>query len=112
MGWLYTEVLEQDFPSEANRWFDTERDRDEQGQLLQITGENLEHHLARLDWARGLLLETFKGMSQGEFRRVRSLPEYDVTPEWVLYHLLEHEAGHLAQIKMVKGMLGLRSAPM
>lgn len=112
LGWLYTEVLTQDFPPEASRWFNTERDRDEQGRLLQITGETLERHLARLDYARGLLLETFKGMAPEEFRRPRSFPEYDVTPEWVLYHLLEHEAGHFAQIKTVKGMLGLRSSPM
>ena len=24
-----------------------------------------------------------------EYRRVRSLPHYDVTPEWVLYHLMQ-----------------------
>jgi hypothetical protein len=70
--------------------------------LVQITGETLKQHFARLDYVRGLLLATFRGMAPEDFRRARSLPEYDVTPEWVLYHLLEHEAGHLTQIKMIR----------
>ncbi len=102
IGWLYTEVLEQDFPSEADRWFSSDAGSDETGKLVQITGESLQRHLARLDYVRGLLLETFRGMTVKDFRRARNIPEYDVTPEWVLYHLLEHEAGHLAQIKMIR----------
>lgn len=35
---------------------------------------------------------------QAEFRRVRSLPYYDVAPEWVLHHLMQHEAEHRSQI--------------
>lgn len=105
IGWLYVEVLEKDFPTDAGDWFNTEQDRDDQGRLLQIQGETLEHHFARLDYVRGLFLESFQGMGRGDLRRPRSLPEYDVTPEWVLYHLLEHEAGHLAQIKMIKKLI-------
>jgi uncharacterized damage-inducible protein DinB len=26
------------------------------------------------------------------------LPPYDVTPEWVLHHLMQHEAEHRSQI--------------
>jgi uncharacterized damage-inducible protein DinB len=29
---------------------------------------------------------------------VRSLAEYDVTPEWVLHHMMQHEAEHRGQI--------------
>lgn len=103
IGWLYVEVLEQEFPAESHRWFTT--DRDESGRLLAITGETLEHHLARLDYVRKELLTVFAGMDASDFRRARVLPEYHVTPEWVLYHLLEHEAGHLAQIKMLRKLL-------
>jgi len=100
LGWLYVEVLQQDFPLDSSSWFT--KDRGEAGKLVQITGETLKQHFARLDYVRGLLLATFRGMAPEDFRRARSLPEYDVTPEWVLYHLLEHEAGHLAQIKMIR----------
>jgi uncharacterized damage-inducible protein DinB len=37
-------------------------------------------------------------MHLDEFRRIRSLAEYGVTPEWVLHHLMQHEAEHRSQI--------------
>jgi uncharacterized damage-inducible protein DinB len=37
-------------------------------------------------------------MDLTEFRRVRSLEYYDVTPEYVLHHLMQHEAEHRSQI--------------
>jgi uncharacterized damage-inducible protein DinB len=33
-----------------------------------------------------------------EFRRPRHLEQYDVTPQWVLHHLIQHEAEHRGQI--------------
>jgi len=37
-------------------------------------------------------------MNIHDFRRVRRLPDYDVTPEWVLHHLTQHEAEHRSEI--------------
>jgi uncharacterized damage-inducible protein DinB len=72
--------------------------RDGQGHLTQVTGVSLEEHLQRLHVVRRLLLDVFEAMELAEFRRVRALPPYDVTPEWVLYHLMQHEAEHRSQI--------------
>ena len=36
--------------------------------------------------------------------RVRSLPDYDVTPEWVLNHLVQHEAEHRAEIAITRAV--------
>lgn len=94
--WLYTEVLEQPFPSEVLPLFPYP-DQDAQGRLTQVTGVGLEEHLERLKTARGLLLDVFQQMNLNEFRRVRSLEKYDVTPEWVLHHLMQHEAEHRSQ---------------
>ena len=95
--WLYTEVLEQPFPPEVLPFFPY-ADQDEQGRLTQVKGVRLEEHLERLKTARGLLLDVFQPMNLNEFRRVRSLAAYDVTPEWVLHHLMQHEAEHRSQI--------------
>lgn len=95
--WLYAEVLEQEFPPEVAALF-THATRDEQGHLTQIQGDSLEQHLHRLSIVRGLLLDTYQQMSLSEFRRARTLPHYDVTPEWVLHHLMQHEAEHRSQI--------------
>jgi len=95
--WLYTEVLEQPIPPEVLSLFPYD-DRDEQRRLTQVKGLGLSQHLGRLETVRGLLLDVFRSMHLEEFRRVRSLAEYDVTPEWVLHHLIQHEAEHRSQI--------------
>jgi uncharacterized damage-inducible protein DinB len=53
---------------------------------------------------RGLVLEVYQQMTLEDFRRVRSLPNYDVTPEWVLHHLMQHEAEHRGQIGTLRAM--------
>lgn len=95
--WLYAEVLEQPMPPQVAELFPYAI-RDEQGQLTQIQGSGLEQHLRRLEIVRGLLLDAYQPMELAEFRRVRSLANYDVTPEWVLHHLMQHEAEHRGQI--------------
>lgn len=95
--WLYVEVLEQSLPPAVSALF-PHPTRDEQGQLTQVQGYSLDEHLNRLATVRGLLLDVYQQMDLAEFRRVRSLPHYDVTPEWVLHHLMQHEAEHRSQI--------------
>ena len=95
--WLYVEVLEQPFPPEVAALFPYDI-RDEHGHLTQVHGLNLEQHLRRLEIVRGLLLDVYQQMELPEFRRPRSLANYDVTPEWVLHHLMQHEAEHRSQI--------------
>ena len=95
--WLYVEVLEQPLPSMVAALFPYAT-RDAHGHLTQVQGLSLEDHLKGLETVRGWLLDVFQQMDLLEFRRVRSLPDYDVTPEWVLYHLMQHEAEHRSQI--------------
>jgi uncharacterized damage-inducible protein DinB len=95
--WLYVEVLEQAIPPEVAALFPYPI-RDEQGRLTQVEGLSLEQHLSRLETVRGLLLEVYEQMELSDFRRVRSLEHYEVTPEWVLHHLMQHEAEHRGQI--------------
>lgn len=95
--WLYAEVLEQELPPEVAALF-PHPTRDAQGNLTQIQGFSLEQHLERLKAVRELLMAVFQSMTLTEFRRVRSFPPYDVTPEWVLHHLMQHEAEHRSQI--------------
>ena len=99
--WLYAEVLEEPLPATVAALFPYAT-RDEQGQLTQVRGINLADHLKRLETVRELLLAVFQRMNLSEFRRIHSLPDYDVTPEWVLHHLMQHEAEHRSQIGAVR----------
>lgn len=99
--WLYAEVLEEPLPPTVATLFPYAT-RDEQGQLTQVRGLRLADHLKRLETVRELLLAVFQRMDLSEFRRVHSLPDYDVTPEWVLHHLMQHEAEHRSQIGAIR----------
>ena len=101
MDWLYTEVLEQDPPADILRRFPMDM-RAEDGHLARWRGEELPAHLERLAFIRQRLIATYASMTPGNFRRPRTLPDYDVTPEWVLHHLLQDEAVHRGEIGMVK----------
>ena len=102
MDWLYTDVLESaPLPDELRPLFALDA-RDAQEHLSAIRGETLEEHLRRLDLVREHLLATFQGMTLDEFRRPRSLPQYRVTPEWVLQHLIQHEGEHRGHIQLLR----------
>jgi anti-sigma factor RsiW len=77
--------------------------RDETGRLTTDTGLALDAHLARRDSARAQTVATFVTMASAEFRRTRALPAYDVTPEWVIQHLRQHEAEHRGEIGVTLG---------
>jgi uncharacterized damage-inducible protein DinB len=79
--------------------------RDAAGILTLVRGETLDQHRLRLAAVRGNLLAALRPMSAAEFERPRRLPDYDVTPAWVLHHLAQHEAEHRAEIASVAARL-------
>lgn len=101
MDWLYTEVLEQDPPANIIALFPANM-REDDGHLARWRGEDLPTLEQRLAKVRENLLATYATMTSADFRRARSLAAYDVTPEWVLHHLLQDEAVHRGEIGMIK----------
>ena len=97
LDWLCVEILELPFPPELEQFFPVDV-RDEHGKLSVIRGETLEKHRFRLDRVRGYLIAELQNMPPMEFVRIRHLPDYDVSPLWVLHHLMQHEAQHRGQI--------------
>lgn len=107
VGWLYFQVLEgkKPFPPGFGALFPADP-LDEQEQLINLPEASLQDHLQRLEKVRSTLMEEFRGMSIEDFRRLRYLPEENVTPEWVLHHLIQHEAEHRGHIQTVRHLLG------
>jgi uncharacterized damage-inducible protein DinB len=95
-GWLYGEVMETDWDPEISSLFPVEGWMN--NQLTHFEGESLDEHLNRLHKVREVLLSHFRSMTLEDWRKPRVLEEYDVTPEWVVYHLIEHESHHRGQI--------------
>ncbi len=107
MSWLYEDVmvpdklppaLKPDFPfgtAEAN------------GHLTSVLGVPLSEHVARLNRSRDVFLEGFRAISIDDWRRLRRPVFFEnvnseVTLEWAVFHLVEHEAGHAFQISSLK----------
>jgi uncharacterized damage-inducible protein DinB len=101
ISWLGIEVLE---GKVEQRYWDAfpYEVRDEQDRLTIVKGLSLDEHYGRFELVRRLLLDTYTSMSINEFRRPRSFPEYDVTPEFVLHHLCQHEAEHRSEIGILR----------
>ncbi|MGE1165316.1 DinB family protein [Peribacillus sp. SIMBA_075] len=95
--WLYEEVLVTEWDSEIRALFPLECRADD-GSLTHIEGQTLEEHFYRLNKVRQVFLSNFRSMNLTDWRKPRVLDQYDVTPEWVVYHLIEHESHHRGQI--------------
>ncbi len=99
--WLYVDVLESRIPAELSPHLEYE-DRDTHGRLIHIGTEELEASLDRLTKVRASLNKAYSTMDLAEFRRLRKGDRREVSPEWVLHHLLQHEAEHRGQINLLK----------
>ena len=72
--------------------------REEGGMLTPVTSMRLDEHLAHLEKVRGMFHERLGSIGGQEFHRVNERANYDVSPIWVVHHLLQHEAEHRAEI--------------
>jgi uncharacterized damage-inducible protein DinB len=110
-SWFYEEALQAPFPPEIDTLFPHDV-RDDDGRLTPVT-DSLENHLKRLESVREKLLDGFSKISSAEFAAARHLSDYDVSPVYVLHHLMQHEAEHRSQINLLamkaKAVLGDKS---
>ncbi|MDQ3548457.1 MAG: DinB family protein [Chloroflexota bacterium] len=102
--WLYVEILGEDYPVELLALLPPDV-RDAEGHLLATPGLPLARHLEALNAVRIQLVERVGALLPEDLRHVRSLPDYDVSPEWVLHHLAQHEAEHRAEIAVTRAVL-------
>ncbi|HET9495103.1 MAG TPA: DinB family protein [Chloroflexia bacterium] len=111
-SWVYEDVLGlTDFPPEVNTLFPYDM-RDEQGLLYALAGNPLDYYLDLLAAVRERAIEVYRAMTAEDFRRPRFVPNdrggYNVTPEWALYHLMQHEAEHRGQIQSMLDAINAR----
>lgn len=95
--WLYEEVLVSEWNPKIRSLFQ-QSDRNIDDKLTYIKGQGIDEHLHRLKSVRDELLSHFRFMDLEDWRKPRVLTNYDVTPEWVIYHLIEHESHHRGQV--------------
>lgn len=104
MDWLFVEILYEPIPDEVMQLF-PEDARDQEDHLTPIKALTLEQHLNRLREIRKILMDKMIGISVDDFHRKRIFPQYEVSPEWVLHHLSQHEAEHRGEIGAVINLI-------
>jgi uncharacterized damage-inducible protein DinB len=102
MNWLFEDILEADaFTPEVQALLPYPY-RDDAGRLWNVVGETFAQHVDRLAATRRILLGHVHALSPEEFVRERRVADYVATPEWIVYHLLEHEAHHAGEIRALR----------
>ena len=100
--WLFTDILEKhEFPPHIEKLFPMDV-RDSEGNLTTISEVSLETHLQRLTNMREHFMKAMRSISDEDFKQPRIFPDYQVTPEWVIHHLMQHEAEHRGQIMDIR----------
>jgi uncharacterized damage-inducible protein DinB len=99
--WLFEEILGGEGPAWPKDLFPFDV-REVDGTLTPVRGLTMDDHLRRLEAVRQLLLGHVGAMSSADLHRVRALEPYDVAPDWVLHHLMQHEAEHRAQMAWLR----------
>lgn len=108
VGWLFGDVQGMtELPPVINPYFPFPGREPDGNRLTRVSGVPIAEHVARLERSREVFLEELRGISPEEWRRLRRPPDfeevnYEVTPEWAVFHLVEHEAGHAFQISSLK----------
>ncbi|MDP9244457.1 MAG: DinB family protein [Chloroflexota bacterium] len=80
--------------------------RDEQGILTGVAGVPLAEHLDRLARVRSVLIDRIGPMSIEDFTTPRAREGYDLSPVWMIHHLLQHESEHRSEIGWLRRHCG------
>ena len=70
----------------------------------QLTKQGKEFYIKRLAKVRSEVFNWLKSIDDKELDRLIPLGDTDVSIEWILFHLIEHEAIHVGQISILSRM--------
>lgn len=98
--WVFSDVLDRGAEIEHDLFPADDRSKD--GHLSQIRGEPMAHHLDRLARTRAMVRDELGAMSAEDFHHVRSRDDYDVSADWVVFHLIDHEVEHRVRLTALR----------
>lgn len=106
LSWIQEDIMRQPMGEEWKAGFPIRFD------IPQIADESLEYYIGLLDSTRAVTRDVLAGLTDADLpRAVVSLDDEEnpdarqYTIEWILYHLVEHEAHHKGQIAVMKRLL-------
>ncbi len=100
VDWVFSDVLDRE--AEISRDLFPGNDRGDDGRLTPVFGESMGQHLDRLARTRAMVLGELTSMSPDDFRRARARNDYDVSADWVVFHLIDHEVEHRVRLSALR----------
>ena len=70
--------------------------------IPQLVGKGTNFYLEILEEVRNEVYEKLKKFSDDDLNRIVEIEGNKFSIEWILYHVIEHEAMHLGQISLLK----------
>lgn len=108
MSWLFGDIHMETFPESVAAEFP--HSMASEGRLSHVPSVIPADHVGRLTRTRAVFLDIIRGLPPDDWNRIRKPADvdYEVTPEWAVFHLIEHEAGHTAQIRALRARMERR----
>ena len=78
----------------------------------QLTKKGKKFYLDRLSEVRNEVFEWLETINDDDLDRLIHLGDTDVSIEWILFHLIEHEAIHIGQISILSRMYDMTDVKM
>ncbi len=69
--------------------------------IPQIHGKDISFYLERLGEVRDAVFKRVRSLSDDQLRSSIEVDDAVVSIEWILFHLIEHEAIHIGQVSML-----------
>lgn len=69
--------------------------------LTQLTGNGKQFYIDRLHEVRKEIRQRLREMDDSSLHQLVDIGHAEVTVEWILFHLMEHEAMHIGQISIL-----------
>ena len=95
-GWIFEDIGGQAMEYEKWKYGFSLREG-----IDQIEGEDVEFYLSRLREVRQEVFEFLKTLSDNDLDSMVDVDSEKVSVEWILFHLIEHEAMHIGQVSVL-----------
>ncbi len=102
--WIFYDIDKQEIDEERWKYAFATRSDD----IDQLKGKGLQFYLDALQEVRDKIFNRFKKFSDNDLKRSIESEGKTFTIEWILFHLLNHEAVHIGQISLLKRLYRLR----
>ncbi|MFW9805895.1 MAG: DinB family protein [Candidatus Thorarchaeota archaeon] len=95
-GWIFEDIAGKEMEYEKWKYGFPLREN-----INQIKGEDVEFYLSKLEEVRQDVFNFLKTLSDKDLDSIIEVDSEKVSIEWILFHLIEHEAMHIGQISVL-----------